>query len=37
MVFLLISYLRYYIQPDDGYICRVETCSCVYVCDKSCV
>jgi hypothetical protein len=26
---ILLSYSRSYIQPDDGYICIAETCSCL--------
>jgi hypothetical protein len=34
---VLFSYSRSPMQSDDGYICTAETCSCCYMCDRSCV
>jgi len=34
---LKFSYSKSDIQPDDGYICIVETCSFFYICDTICV
>jgi hypothetical protein len=37
VLFLMFSYSRSYIQPDDSYIRIAEKCDCSYTQDKICV